>query len=69
MILPFVQAISVLGETKVHGFNSNTSFTDMMEVNMNTKMILHHLRLWKEVFYLTTHSTHFIYGCMASQVW
>ena len=26
-----------------------------------------HLR--KEMFYLTTHSTHFIYGYMASDVW
>ena len=25
-------------------------------------------QLWKEVFYLTTHSTHFIYGCMASDM-
>ena len=24
---------------------------------------------WKEVFYLTTHSTHFIYGYMASDIW
>ena len=23
----------------------------------------------KEMFYLTTHSTHFIYGCMASDIW
>ena len=23
----------------------------------------------KEVFYLTTHSTHFIYGYMASDIW
>ena len=23
----------------------------------------------KEMFYLTTHSTHFIYGCMASEIW
>ena len=25
--------------------------------------------LWKEMFYLTTHSTHFIYGYMASDIW
>ena len=24
---------------------------------------------WKEMFYLTTHSTHFIYGYMASDIW
>ena len=23
----------------------------------------------KEIFYLTTHSTHFIYGYMASDIW
>ena len=23
----------------------------------------------REMFYLTTHSTHFIYGCMASDIW
>ena len=26
-------------------------------------------RKGKEVFYLTTHSTHFIYGYMASDIW
>ena len=24
---------------------------------------------WKQMFYLTTHSTHFIYGYMASDIW
>ena len=24
---------------------------------------------WKEMFYLTTHSTYFIYGYMASDIW
>ena len=28
-----------------------------------------HHRLLREVFYLTTHSTHFIYGFMASDIW
>ena len=27
------------------------------------------LHCWKEMFYLTTHSTHFIYGYMASDIW
>ena len=27
------------------------------------------LHLRKEMFYLTTHSTHFIYGYMASDIW
>ena len=26
-------------------------------------------RKGKEMFYLTTHSTHFIYGYMASDIW
>ena len=26
-------------------------------------------KIWKEVFYLTTHSTHFSYGYMASDIW
>ena len=29
--------------------------------------VLH--RYWKEMFCLTTHSTHFIYGYMASDIW
>ena len=29
---------------------------------------LHHIRE-REMFYLTTHSTHFIYGYMASDIW
>ena len=27
------------------------------------------IRKGKEMFYLTTHSTHFIYGYMASDIW
>ena len=26
-------------------------------------------RMVKEMFYLTTHSTHFIYGYMATDIW
>ena len=28
--------------------------------------VTHSVAEWKEIFYLTTHSTHFIYGYMAS---
>ena len=31
--------------------------------------VLHLLEGRKEMFYLTTHSTHFIYGYMASDIW
>ena len=27
------------------------------------------IKIWKEVFYLMTHSKHFIYGYMASDIW
>ena len=27
------------------------------------------LNIWKEMFYLTTHSTHFIYCYIASDIW
>ena len=30
---------------------------------------LYGMRALIEMFYLTTHSTHFIYGCMASDIW
>ena len=29
----------------------------------------HHCKREREMFYLTTHSTHFIYGYMASDIW
>ena len=38
--------------------------------NMDEKVQQHLINMvWKEVFYLTTHSTHFIYGYMASDIW
>ena len=32
-------------------------------------VLLEHIEGRKELFYLTTHSTHFIYGYMASDIW
>ena len=32
-------------------------------------LTIHHYTGRKEMFYLTTHSTHFIYGYMASDIW
>ena len=36
-----------------------------------TSVLIHFNQLCvrKEMFYLTTHSTHFIYGYMASDIW
>ena len=40
-------------------------------VLFNDALNTFYLRLYcrKEMFYLTTHSTHFIYGYMASDIW
>ena len=35
--------------------------------NVVSLIFFFHIR--KEMFYLTTHSTHFIYGSMASDIW
>ena len=34
-----------------------------------SSVITHKMEGTKEMFYLTTHSTHFIYGYMASDIW
>ena len=34
-----------------------------------TRITVHKVGKKEEVFYLTTHSTHFIYGYMASDIW
>ena len=43
-----------------------------MEKNSFKSWIFSNLKTWmreREMFYLTTHSTHFIYGYMASDIW
>ena len=44
----------------------NVSFNDALQLSFPNN-ILHEGR--KEVFYLMTHATHFIYGYMASNIW
>ena len=46
-------------------YQSNLCFT--YTVTDHFCMTAHQVR--KEMFYLTTHSTHFIYGYMASDIW
>ena len=43
----------------------------MRGIGLKVDSYHHHSRgpVWKEIFYLTTHSTHFIYGYMASDIW
>ena len=36
---------------------------------VNSSMCMHEWEREREMFYLTTHSTHFIYGYMASDIW
>ena len=37
------------------------------DINAKARPLAHNKK--KEMFYLTTHSTHFIYGYMASDIW
>ena len=43
-------------------FKFNIYFNKYSSFNIN-------LEGWKEMFYLTMHSTHFIYGYMVSDIW
>ena len=38
-------------------------------VSQSTVFLTHYREREREMFYLTTHSTHFIYGYMASDIW
>ena len=39
------------------------------DINTKPKCLVTRTEYRKEIFYLTTHSTHFIYGYMASNIW
>ena len=56
-------AVHLPNDLTLGGKEGNVLFNDAL----NT----FYLRLYgrKEMFYLTTHSTHFIYGYMASDIW
>ena len=40
-------------------------YIHIININKDTTNVIHK----KEMFYLMTHSTHFIYGYMASDIW
>ena len=48
---------------------SHTSLSIEQTLNDHKNGINHMNEGRKEMFYLTTHSTHFIYGYMASDIW
>ena len=56
----------------------NKILSDCIDSNEFKYLCLNHKKIWlivsligrkDEVFYLTTHSTHFIYGYIASDIW
>ena len=57
-----------MGEGKVT-FVRNISKICFLEVSVKKPPKKHPGEIRKEMFYLTTHSTHFIYGYMASHIW
>ena len=48
---------------------NKAEFLDPVSSRELTTVAVYELRTRKEMFYLTTHSTHFIYGYMASDIW
>ena len=49
--------------------NTMTFIISLMEFCLKVLFINQLIKRKKEVFYLTTHSTHFVYGYMASDTW
>ena len=54
-------------DRRISGTMNTTSRTG--SISGSNEEILIHRKGRKEMFYLTTHSTHFIYGYMASDIW
>ena len=48
---------------------SGSTHFDHINTGMHVQNDVFHLEREREMFYLTTHSTHFIYGYMASDIW
>ena len=49
--------------------NKHVKYTHLEMITVEGVVELFRRKEGKEMFYLTTHSTHFIYGYMASDIW
>ena len=54
---------------KNHSDSSKGSFTSIDRIVHTTAFAIPVMEGRKDIFYLTMHSTHFIYGYMASDIW
>ena len=58
------------GDALTQNNTSKTELSSCLSVERSTYRLLHFpTGREREMFYLTTHSTHFIYGYMASDIW
>ena len=57
------------GEYKCIVTSNNSSAESTIHTDLNRMFLNNTLMQEREIFYLTTHSTHFIYGYMASDIW
>ena len=55
--------------TRSGGYSQTVNVGFFQRFRLGIRLSLVNLRKGKEMFYLTTHSTHFIYGYMASDIW
>ena len=69
MVIP-VAILDYKKDAKYMGFHKRPLMTKHLVVQLLSRNVVNVLRMGeREIFYLTMHSTHFIYGYMASDIW
>ena len=70
VVRPGVACLVILVRLDFNLPTETVSERKKVNVLFNDALNTFYLRLYrKEIFYLTTHSTHFIYGYMVSDIW